>query len=292
MSASPSSCRSPTYKSRRHPQRLGSPRPAPPPSRQPPNLLFFPLERRRSSPAPWPASSIAPPCRRRSRIPDRVRSRACRPRAPSRCLRGSTQHVDLAAQDSSRRRRGFRSACACERSISACSRRGAIARDDLRRHHVLQLEDVLQFAVHAVGPESGAGLGVDQLPGDAQPVAGLAHASFKHVADAELAADLLHVDRAALVGEAGIAGDHEQPVHARQGGDDLVDDPVDEIVLLRIVAEVDEGQHGDRGLAVAGRRRHQCRPLTGWSRAASKACRVASSGRVPSSCFSRSARCW
>ena len=47
-------------------------------------------------------------------------------------------------------------------------------------------------------------------------IAGLAHAAFQHVAHAELAPDLLHVDGAALVGEARIAGDHEQPAQARQ----------------------------------------------------------------------------
>ena len=54
-------------------------------------------------------------------------------------------------------------------------------------------------------------VGVDQLAGDAHAVAGLAHAAFEHIAHAEFAADLLHIDRLALVGEARIAGDDEEP---------------------------------------------------------------------------------
>ena len=41
-----------------------------------------------------------------------------------------------------------------------------------------------------------AGLGVDQLRGDAHPVAGFAHRAFEDIADAEFAPDLLHIDGA------------------------------------------------------------------------------------------------
>ena len=84
-------------------------------------------------------------------------------------------------------------------------------------------------AVEAIGPEMRAGHGIDQLAGDPHPAAGLAHAALEHVAHAELAADLLHVDGAALVGEARIAGDHEQPAEARQRRDDVLDHAVGEI---------------------------------------------------------------
>ena len=43
----------------------------------------------------------------------------------------------------------------------------------------------------------------------------LAHAAFEDIAHAKLAADLPHVDRPALVGEARIAGDHEPTSNAR-----------------------------------------------------------------------------
>ena len=120
--------------------------------------------------------------------------------------------------------------------------------DDALGHPVLQLEDVLERAVEAVGPEMGAGRRIDELAGDAHAVRGLAHAAFEHVAHAELAADLPHVDGAALVGEARIAGDHEQPANARQRGDDVLDHAVGEILLLGVAAHVLERQHGDRRL--------------------------------------------
>jgi hypothetical protein len=40
----------------------------------------------------------------------------------------------------------------------------------------------------------GARLGVDELAGDAEPLASLAHAAFQHVTHAQLAADLTDVD--------------------------------------------------------------------------------------------------
>jgi hypothetical protein len=72
---------------------------------------------------------------------------------------------------------------------------------------ILQLEKVVERAVEAVGPDVTAGRRVDQLPADAHPVAGFAHAAFEHVAHAELMRHLPHVDRLALVGEGGVAGD-------------------------------------------------------------------------------------
>ena len=64
-----------------------------------------------------------------------------------------------------------------------------------RRHDgladlVLQGEDVGEVAVVALGPDVVAGRAVDQLGGDPHPAAGLAHAAFEHVADAQLARHL------------------------------------------------------------------------------------------------------
>ena len=126
---------------------------------------------------------------------------------------------------------------------------------DARRHLVLKLEDIFERAVEAVGPEMRAGRRVDQLRGDAHPTAGLAHRAFEHIAHAELAPDLLHIDRLALVGEARIAGDDEEPADARERGDDLLDHAVDEIFLLRVAAHIGEGQHRDRRLVGERQRR-------------------------------------
>ena len=88
------------------------------------------------------------------------------------------------------------------RSISARSSFGAIAPTTLLGDLILQFEDVVERAFEAIGPEMRPGCRVDQLPGDADAVGGLADAAFQHIAHAQLAADLLHVHGAALVGEA------------------------------------------------------------------------------------------
>ena len=80
-----------------------------------------------------------------------------------------------------------------------------------------------------------------------KPLAGAAHAAFEHVAHAELARDLLHVDRAVLVDECRVARDDEQPADAGQAGDQVFRNAVGEILLIRIVAHVGERQHRDRG---------------------------------------------
>ena len=82
---------------------------------------------------------------------------------------------------------------------------------DAESDFVLKLENVFDQAVEAVGPQVRAGLGVDQLAGDAHPVAALAHRAFEHIAHPKLAPDLLHIDGPALVGKGGVAGDDEQP---------------------------------------------------------------------------------
>jgi hypothetical protein len=70
---------------------------------------------------------------------------------------------------------------------------------------------------------------IDQLCVDAYPVSALSYRAFQHVADAELTADLLNIDRLALVREARIAGDNEQPADAGERGDDLLDHAVREM---------------------------------------------------------------
>ena len=53
---------------------------------------------------------------------------------------------------------------------------------DAGRNLVLQLKNVVERAIEAVGPDVSAGRRVDQLAGDAHPIAGFAHAAFEHVA--------------------------------------------------------------------------------------------------------------
>ena len=74
---------------------------------------------------------------------------------------------------------------------------------------------------------------IDELRGNAHALAGPADRAFEHGAHAELAADGANVDRASLVGKAGVAGDHDEAGDLRQVGDDVFADPVGEILLFR-----------------------------------------------------------
>ena len=93
-----------------------------------------------------------------------------------------------------------------------------------------------------------AGGGIDQLGGDPHPVVGLAHTAFQHIPHAQLLAHVLYLHRFALVGEGRVAGDDKQAGDLREIGDEVLGDPVAEILLLGVAAHVDEGQHGDGGL--------------------------------------------
>ena len=119
-------------------------------------------------------------------------------------------------------------------------------RHDLERDLVLDGEDVGELAVVAVGPEMPAGRRVDQLGGDAHPLAGAPHAALEHMADAQLPADHPEIDRLALVGEARVAGDDQQARHLAQIGDDVLADAVGEVLLLGVARHVVERQHRDR----------------------------------------------
>src|SRR4029079_10803001 len=78
-----------------------------------------------------------------------------------------------------------------------------------------------------------------------------AHRPFKDIAHAQLASDLLHVHRLALVGKAGIASDNEEPFKPRQRRSNLLNHSIGEVFLLGIAAHVLERQHGDGGLVGA-----------------------------------------
>src|SRR6476620_6935221 len=94
----------------------------------------------------------------------------------------------------------------------------------------------------------GTSHSVDQLPGDAHAIAALAYRPFEHVAHTERSRHVLHIYGLALVSEGRITRDHEQPTDAAQFGDDVLDDAVGKVFLLRIAAHVLERQHGDGGL--------------------------------------------
>src|SRR5262249_37488169 len=102
--------------------------------------------------------------------------------------------------------------------------------------------------------------GVDQLRRDPYATPRLAHGAFEHIAHAEFAPDLLHIDGAAFVGEARVAGDDEEPFDPRKRSDDLLDHAVGKIFLLGVAAHVLEWQDRDRWLVRQYERRlRRCR---------------------------------
>jgi len=127
--------------------------------------------------------------------------------------------------------------------------------DDRAGDLVLDGEHVVELAFILGGPDLIAGCGIGELCSDANPLATLADAAFEHVAHAEFLGDLLDVNGPALVGEGGIAGDHEEPPHLRQGRENILADAVAEILLLGIVAHVLECEHGDRRAVRYGQQR-------------------------------------
>jgi hypothetical protein len=112
-----------------------------------------------------------------------------------------------------------------------------------------------EFAIEPLGPEMPAAAGIDELGCDAHAIAGLADAPLEHKTHAQVAPDLLHFGRPALVDEGGVARDDEQARDLREIGDQVLGQAIAEILLLDIATHVREGQHGDRRLVRHGRRR-------------------------------------
>ena len=88
--------------------------------------------------------------------------------------------------------------------------------------------------------------GVDELHVDAHAVSAALNAALEDIADVQFAPDRLHVERLAFVGESRIAGDHERAANAREIGRQALGDPVDEMLLLRVAADIGERQDDDR----------------------------------------------
>ena len=60
-----------------------------------------------------------------------------------------------------------------------------------------------------LGPDMLADLGLDQSRVTRMRLPAFAEAAFEHIAHAQFAPDLFHIDCAALVGEGRVAGDHK-----------------------------------------------------------------------------------
>jgi hypothetical protein len=108
-----------------------------------------------------------------------------------------------------------------------------------------------------------AGLGVDELDVDPHAVAAALRRAFKHIAHVKFAANLLHVVGLTLVGESGVARDHERAGDARKIGGETLGDAIDEIVLFRIAAYIGKGEDHDREVRCFGWDRNQRQSSSG-----------------------------
>src|SRR4029077_18861443 len=86
---------------------------------------------------------------------------------------------------------------------------------ELERHRdlpgdlFLQREQITCVVLEPPCPHMRVGISVNELGGDANPLVRALDAPFEHIAYAQLGADLLRADPPALIGERGIARDHE-----------------------------------------------------------------------------------
>jgi hypothetical protein len=87
------------------------------------------------------------------------------------------------------------------------------------------------------------GFRIDELGVDPHAVARPLFAARQHITYAKVFADLFHIDRLALVGEGGAAGDHEAAFDPRESGGQLLGNDIGEIVLRRIAAQIGERKH-------------------------------------------------
>ena len=112
-------------------------------------------------------------------------------------------------------------------------------------HDVVAHDDQLVgVGVVLVGPHQGARLRIGEPHGQPELAAALPHAALGEIADLEIAGDLLATGRAALVGGDGARCEHRQVGKAGERADDVLGEPVGEVVVAGI--ERGQRQNGDR----------------------------------------------
>ena len=117
---------------------------------------------------------------------------------------------------------------------------------------VLHVEEIGERLVEPLRPKMTAGLGVDELHVDAHAISAALNAALEDIANIQVAADGLHVERLALVSESRVAGDHDGAPDTREIGRETLRDPVDEVLLFRVAADIGERQNNDRETRRAG----------------------------------------
>ena len=128
---------------------------------------------------------------------------------------------------------------------------------------VLQREDAAQRPVEGIAPQLHA-IALDELRRDPELLPVAPHAALQEVLHPQECANARHVVATVLQGEGRGARDHLQLAERGQPVEDFLGDAVGEIDLLRIAAQVGEGQHRHRVLDQLRRTRpavlHKRRP--------------------------------
>src|SRR5262249_33721855 len=105
-------------------------------------------------------------------------------------------------------------------------------------HLILEIKDILQRSIISVRPKMGARSCINQLACYPYAIAGSSHAPFENITDPQISGHLLDVDRFALEGEGGVPRDDEELRIAGESRNDLFDDSIRKVLLLRISAHV------------------------------------------------------
>ena len=126
---------------------------------------------------------------------------------------------------------------------------------DVQRHVGLDREDIGELTVVRLRPEVLVACGLDQLRDDPHPIADAPYAPLEQRRHLELRRDLAQAVAPLLERHDRRAGDHPESADLRQLGNHVLRDPVREVLVLRVHAQVEERQDRDRwGRPDRGRR--------------------------------------
>ena len=110
---------------------------------------------------------------------------------------------------------------------------------------VLDGKYVRQLAIEALRPTVITSCDIDELHGDTELIAAFAHAALQQRAHIELPTDVAHVHTRGPELKGRRAGNDTQAIQTRQDIDQLLGQPLTQIVLIAPGAHVGERQHRD-----------------------------------------------
>src|SRR5689334_19821428 len=87
---------------------------------------------------------------------------------------------------------------------------------------------------------------LDELGTHAYVVFGSSDASLQNVTSPKFLRRGTQIKRLILVMKRGSPSDHQELWKSRQLRDDVLGDPIAEVILTGVIADIDEWQHGDR----------------------------------------------